>query len=159
MKKVSKSRDRKLTEKRSKRKQKLQDRASCQHSIRRLNKNEQSIKEEVEYIIKCAEKRECHVVGFGELVLFCAPNGDAWVLDGDDQFALCLMDRFERMDVRIDSTEGPGNRFVIEWTADYEIDGDTFVVWYRDGRTESIVGYPTTVILDTIELARKHGGS
>ena len=119
----------------------------------------QTVKKEVEYITTCAEKRECHVVGLGELVFFCAPNGDAWLLDSDDQFALCLMDRFERMDIHIGTPEGSGNRFMIEWNADYEIDGDTFVVHYRDGRTESIDGYPTTAILDRIELYRKHGRS
>ena len=154
---MPKGRDRKLAEKRRKRKQRLEERASTQRSVRRLRQDEQDIKKEVEYIIKCAEKRECHVVGFGELVLFCAPNGDAWILDSDDQFALCLMDRFERMDVNIDSSDPPSSRFVIEWNADYEIDDDTFVARYRDGRTESIVGYPTALILDTIESYRKHG--
>ena len=155
---MSKSRERKLAQKRHKRKQKqkLQERASRQSSFRVLSKDEQNLGKEVEHIIKCAEKGECHVVGFRELVLFSTTNGDAWLLDSDGHLALCLMVGSERREVHIEETR---DNFAIGWEAHYEIDGDTFVVQNSDGETQSIAGYPASDILDTVELARKHGKS
>lgn len=109
-----------------------------------LSREEYSITREVEYIIKRAENEESSVVKIRELILFSTMTGDAWILDFQDGLGLCLARNGDRQPFTI--TESP-TIFNIEWTADYRIDGDAFIVAERSGRIRKIFGYPTSEIL------------
>ena len=92
------------------------------------------------------------VVGLGPLILFSTDTGDAWLLDWQDERALCLARGGTPQKVNIVETE---NDFAIEWTSDYRITGDVMTLQDGTGKVESIHGYPTTAILQTTQrLAR-----
>lgn len=121
-----------------------------QTELRILRKGKYSIRSEAEYIVKRARNRETRVVGLGLLVLFSTDTGDAWILDWEDGFALCLAREGVRLPFSIRDT--PKN-FSINWNADYRIQGDVFTVAERSGRILSILGYPIQEILKAIRLA------
>jgi len=124
------------------------------HSARLLGPEEQSITKEVEYIIGRAGQPKCHVVAFHTLVLFSTTTGDAWVLDSEDNFALCLMKNFERREVTV---LDDGAQFSVQWEAVFAIDGEFFTVGDEDGRVTSIHGYPTGQIQRMLDVARSRG--
>jgi hypothetical protein len=94
-------------------------------------------------ITERAQNGESRIVGLGELVLFSTHNGDAWLLDKEDNFALCLCREGEPQPVRI--IDSP-NVFAIGWNADFIIDGTAFIVRQRSGEVLEIHGYPTAEI-------------
>ncbi len=51
---------------------------------------------EVEYIIKRALEGSCNLVRLKTCILFSTQDGDAWLLDADDNQALCLLWHGER---------------------------------------------------------------
>ena len=69
------------------------------------------------------------------------------MIDPEDHFALCLAQGGEPQPYGITETT---TNFKIEWTADYQIEGDEFIVVERSGQTKSIFGYPTNEILRAI---------
>jgi hypothetical protein len=76
-------------------------------------------------------------------VLFSTQSRDAWLLDRDDNFAICLCRDGEPQPFRIlDSADS----FAIEWTADFAIEGAAFIVQHRAGAVVTIHGYPTAAI-------------
>jgi hypothetical protein len=103
---------------------------------------------DAEYIIKKAQNAEICIVGQGALVYFATDTGDAWMLDVEDHFALCLARDGERQPFRIVKTN---RTYHIEWTADYQIDDETFTVFERSGRIRRILGYPMDAIRRTIQ--------
>ncbi|MFM9964044.1 MAG: hypothetical protein ACKV2Q_22810 [Planctomycetaceae bacterium] len=102
-----------------------------------------SIQREVAHIIDRATQRDSRVVVIGELVLFSTARGDAWLLDTDDQTAVCLARAGESQGARIVETP---TQFAIEWEGTYTIVGDVFRVRYRSGTLSSIAGYPMAEI-------------
>lgn len=80
---------------------------------------------------------------FSGLVLFSTESRDAWLLDSEDNLALCLMRDGEIQPYRIVDTP---TTFQIEWNAQFEISREVFTVIERTGRVRSIVGYPTEQI-------------
>jgi len=60
------------------------------------------------------------------------------MLDPEDGLALKLADAGDRNPVKIVET---ANRFTIEWTASYRLDGDAFVMMDGAGQ-RAIFGYP-----------------
>jgi hypothetical protein len=109
-----------------------------------LNRDQVSISREAEYIIQKAQERDARIVRLGGLVLFSTQSGDAWLLDAEDELALCLARLGERQPFRI--IETPTN-FGIEWTARYRIEGARFIVIEPTGQARTIIGYPTHEIL------------
>jgi hypothetical protein len=116
-----------------------------------LSREEVSISREADYIIKKAQARDGRVVRLGALVFFSTDTGDAWVLDREDNLALCLARDGERQHFTI--LETPTN-FQIAWEAQYHIDGEAFTVFTQDGRVRTIFGYPTREIENTIGDSR-----
>ena len=94
---------------------------------------------------------DSHVVTLGALVFFSSQSGDAWMIDPEDHFALCLAQGGDPQSYYIEETE---TNFKIEWTADYEIEGDKFIVLERSGRIRTIIGYPTSDILHAVNQTR-----
>ncbi len=104
-----------------------------------LQPGEVNIGREVDYIVARAAERAGCIVQFAELVLFSTKDGDAWLFDTDDRLALCMARAGVRQDFKVfDSPE----RFSIEWTADYRVEGAEVVVKKRSGGVETVRGFP-----------------
>ncbi len=125
---------------------------SSQIQQRVLNREQTSITGEANYIIGRAKNNDTRVVSLGSLVLFSTETGDAWMLDPEDGFALCLAKGGEAQPFTINETT---TNFSIEWNADYRIEGNVFVIAERSGQIKSILGYPTKEILRAIRLVRR----
>ncbi|MFQ5923718.1 MAG: hypothetical protein ACE5M4_12830 [Anaerolineales bacterium] len=110
---------------------------------RRVAGKKLSIMREVDYIVRRAQSCDSRVVTLGPLVFFSTDTGDAWMLDPEDSMALCLARDGSRMLVNIKETE---ERYAIEWSSIYRIDGDVMTFLDRSGRQKSILGYPTEEI-------------
>ena len=121
-----------------------------QTSRQTLQRDQISITGEANYIINRARNRDARVVTLGPLILFSTETGDAWMLDPEDGLALCLAQDGEAQPFTITETSA---NFGIEWKADYQIDGDVFIVTERSGRIRSILGYPTREILRTTRMS------
>ncbi len=93
---------------------------------------------EVDYIVARAAQFDSRVVTLGQLVFFSTASGDAWMLDPEDGLALKLAEAGNRNPAKIVET---ANRFAIEWTASYRLDGEAFVTMDGSGQ-RVILGYP-----------------
>ncbi len=49
-------------------------------------------------------------------------------------------------------------RFAVEWTHSYRLDGDIMIVVNRSGRSRAILGYPTREIDSAIRRMQSVGG-
>jgi hypothetical protein len=76
-------------------------------------------------------------------MVFSAGTRDAWLLDAEDGFALCLCRDGGCQPTRVIET---ADRFAIEWTARFAIEDGAFVVHEWLGRVVTIHGYPTIEI-------------
>ncbi|MBI5365873.1 MAG: hypothetical protein HZA54_02450 [Planctomycetes bacterium] len=111
-----------------------------------------SYRREVEYIVGRALAGVACIVSLGPLVFFSSDTGDAWVLDAQDGDALPLARGGARLPVRMVETQG---KLVVNWTCDFRIEGELFVVAERKGgRIRSIAGYPTDEIARACARAR-----
>ncbi len=93
---------------------------------------------EVDYIIARAAQFDSRVVTLGQLVFFSTASGDAWMLDPEDGLALKLAEAGIRNPAKVVET---ADRFTIEWTASYRLDGEAFVTIDGSGQ-RVILGYP-----------------
>ena len=90
-----------------------------------------------------ALRGETVVVRLGPIVFFCA-NQDAWMLDPEDGFARCLMRDGRKLPHGITETK---LRFLVDWNADYRIEGEVFAWSERGGApVRSVLGYPTRLM-------------
>jgi hypothetical protein len=101
------------------------------------------IRREIRYITQLAQTEDSRIVTVGNLVLFSTRTRDAWLLDPEDDFAVCLCREGEPQPFRI--IDAP-DTFVIEWTASFAIEGAEFIVQERSGSVVVIHGYPTVEI-------------
>lgn len=101
-----------------------------------------------------AVARERRVVTLGPLVLFSTDTGDAWMLDPADSLALCLARDGDALPINIMETE---ERFAVDWTHSYRIDGAVMTVIDRSGRSRAILGYPTREIGRAIRRTQSVG--
>jgi hypothetical protein len=112
-----------------------------------------SLRDEVEYICTLASEGESHVIGFSQLVFFSTATGDAWMLDWEDELAICLMKDGVQRPFEIGETD---RQFAIQWQGRYHFEGELFV--YIDNETpthaRAIVGYPTDAMRATIARLR-----
>jgi hypothetical protein len=106
------------------------------------------IHREIRYITSRAQAGDARMVSLGSLVFFSTASRDAWMLDAEDRYALCLCRDGEPQPHRILETE---QTFAIEWTADFAIEGEKFVVRQRGGRTLVMDGYPTSAIASHLQ--------
>jgi hypothetical protein len=104
-----------------------------------LSQAQINITNEANYIIERAQESDTRVVSIGSLVFFSTETGDAWVLDPADSLALCLARDSERQPFTINET---ATQFAIDWQANYQIEGDQFVVFEKSGQSRAIIGYP-----------------
>lgn len=119
---------------------------------RRQSRKEVSIKGEIDYIVRCAARQDARVVGLSPLIFFSTETGDAWVLDPEDNLALCLARDGDPYPVQVKETE---ENYSIEWNARYHIEDKLFTVAESSGRVRTIMGYPTQAILRiTREMGR-----
>lgn len=101
------------------------------------------IHREIRYVTQLARAEDARLVTLGNLVLFSTRTRDAWLLDREDDFALCLCRDGQPQPFRI--IDGP-DTFAIEWMAAFTIEGDAFVVQERSGKVVVIHGYATVEI-------------
>jgi hypothetical protein len=101
------------------------------------------IHREIRYITQLAQGEDSRIVTVGNLVLFSTRTGDAWLLDPEDNFAVCLCRAGEPQPFRI--IDAP-DTFTIEWTATFAIEEAAFIVREQSGRVVVIHGYPTVEI-------------
>jgi len=134
----------------AKRKKRKKPRAS-KTQYRIFHREQISIIGEAEYIISRADEYDSRVVSFGSLVFFSSETGDAWMIDPEDHFALCLAQGGEPQPYSITETT---TNFKIEWTAGYRIEGNEFIVMERSAQIKSIFGYPTNEILRAINRVK-----
>src|SRR5438552_3337002 len=113
-------------------------------SVRVLRGAEANFTAEARAIQSSARARHGRVVKLGQIVFFSAPSGDAWMLDPEDGYAVCLAREGEPRPIPIQETNA---KLLIEWNADYRIEGEAFTVVERSGGSaRTIVGYPTAEI-------------
>ena len=102
-----------------------------------------NIQQETKYIINCALQGDARLVQLDSLLFFSTETCDAWLLNTDDDLALCLLRDSEEQAYVINET--PKN-YSIEWEASYQIKGNAFIVCKKSGQVRTIVGYPTKEI-------------
>jgi hypothetical protein len=116
-----------------------------------------SLRAEVENVRNLASKGDGRVIGFNQLVFFSTETRDAWMLDWEDELAICLMKDGVPQAVEVSETE---RQFAIPWQGRYHIEGELFA--YIDNETPTharvIGGYPTAAIQHTIERLRRGTG-
>jgi len=101
------------------------------------------IQSEIRHITQRAQAGDSRIVTLETLVLFSTRTRDAWLLDSEDDLAVCLCREGEPQPfLIIDTPDGYG----IEWTANFRIEGDAFVVDEFSGKVSVIHGYPTVQI-------------
>ena len=116
--------------------------------------SELNLRAEVEYIVQSAWNGITRVVGLGQLVLFSTSTGDAWMLDPEDELALCLLKDRVPQPYEFGETD---QQFIVRWRGRYRLEGERFTYVAHDQplRVTTFVGYPTAVIRQTTErLAR-----
>jgi len=72
------------------------------------------IRREIRYITQLAQAEDSRIVTVGNLVLFSTRTRDAWLLDPEDNFAVCLCREGEPQPFRIIDTP---DTFTLEWAA------------------------------------------
>jgi len=108
-------------------------------SKRMMPQEEISITREVNYIIEKAQQHDGRIVRLYSLILFSTKTGDAWILDSEDNTALCLARDGVRQEFFIEDT---AKSFQIGWHSKYSINSGMFTVVAQNGDTQSILGYP-----------------
>ena len=98
---------------------------------------------EIRYITELAQAEDARLVTVGNLILFSTATRDAWLLDAEDNLALCVCRDGEPEPYRIIDTP---ETFGIQWNAKFTIEGDKFIVHEQSGRVITILGYPTAAI-------------
>ncbi|MCU0727138.1 MAG: hypothetical protein MUE73_15355 [Planctomycetes bacterium] len=113
-----------------------------------------SITGEADYMVRRALAGEGRVVTLGALVFFSTATGDAWMLDPADNLALGLARDGRALPTRIMETR---ERFAVEWTHSYRIDGDVMTFVDGTGRSREISGYPAVEIESAIRRMQSAG--
>lgn len=112
-----------------------------------------SFTSEVEYIISCALKGSSNLVRLKSCILFSSDDGDAWLLDVDDNRALCLLWRGERQPTKIIEDD---KTFYVEYDGGFDINGNSFLVSSENPKIgrRTIFGYPARDIAEFAESVR-----
>ncbi len=103
------------------------------------------IPREIRYIMELAERGQGRVVGQSPVVFFSTETRDAWMLDMEDGFALPLVRDGERLSIRILDSD---SNTAIEWTHDFEIEGETMLFSDQRGHLRAVEGYPVRQIIE-----------
>jgi hypothetical protein len=93
--------------------------------------------DEVRYILGRAAEHDGRVITIGQIILFSAETGDAWLIEPSNQLATQLARDGDPEPFHIEENE---TTFTIDWKGRYRID----VYMDREtGRLATIHGYPT----------------
>jgi len=86
-------------------------------------------------------------------VLFSSGIGDAWLLEPDEQLAMCLVWQGERQTIGV---RDEPDRIEVEWDGAYELRGDFFTVESRHPviGTRAIGGYPLEGVRKLLDKAQ-----
>jgi len=115
-----------------------------------------NLRDEVDSICRLASEGDCRVIGYDQIVFFSIGTRDAWMLDWEDELAICLMKDGIPQPFELGETE---RRFAIQWQGRYHIEGGLFAYIDNNIPTHARVidGYPTEGIRQTIaRLRRSH---
>jgi hypothetical protein len=110
------------------------------------------INREIAYILGRAEAQEGRLVTLGPLLFFSTDTGDAWMLDLEDSFALCLARDGSPLPVTVEETV---TSFAVSWEATFVIAGSAMTFNYAPGHERTIVGYPTDEIRKAMRALSK----
>ncbi|CAG9186448.1 hypothetical protein [Cupriavidus pampae] len=113
---------------------------------------------ELDLIVSSAQAGETRIVITGPetmmvpLVLFTS-QGDAWMLDVDEELAICLIWHGEVLPRNI---KDAGRNIEIEWEGRFALDGDAFLVDTEHPLigTRAILGYPIHELRQAIDKAQ-----
>lgn len=131
----------------------------CQEETEQINGPRQLLPE-IEGIIKAALSGRGKIVATGpealasrQFVLLATEDGDAWLLDPEDDKALCLVWHGERQDVVIQDLP---TQIKILWHGDFELNGAFFSVQTDHPAVGSryIAGYPMAELREALDRAR-----
>lgn len=104
--------------------------------------------DEVRYIQRRAAENDSRIATIGQLLLFSAKSGDAWLLDVSDQLAIPIARGGDSLSIHIEESD---TNFSVSWKGSYQIDGNAFTYYEKDsGSVRTILGYPTRQILNQI---------
>ena len=92
-----------------------------------------------------------HIIRLNELILFSTETGDAWIIDTDNNFAVCLVKAGIKQKYKLIDA---ANQFGFDWDYGYQIDGDKFTVINKMGGIRTIIGYPLKEIEKIRQKAR-----
>jgi hypothetical protein len=100
--------------------------------------------DEIRYIQRRAAAFDGRFVTVGPLALFSTETGDAWLLDPADHLAARVARGGDPEPIHFEETD---TNFAIEWTGNYQVDGEAFLYTDRkSARIVSVLGYPTSRI-------------
>lgn len=145
------------------------ERAAPPRSVQIVQGKDFSLRKELDDIIQAASAGEGRIVTVGVLLLFSTGSGDAWVLDVEDNLALCLMRDFERCGTEVQES---AENFSIRWESTFAIEEGCFWVTGQPVKADAgphspavmrtkAVAYPTYPVTDlerAIRRARKTAG-
>ena len=120
-------------------------------TTRSIRPEDLSIRGEVAYIIARAAAGEGRVVSLRPLVFFSTSSGDAWLLDSEDNLALCLAREGTRLAVTIVETP---ERYAITWTSTFVLEDGAITFADNASGSRTIFRYPTREIEEALRLAR-----
>jgi len=109
-----------------------------------LYREETNIMDEANYIMDCAQNSDIRIVTLAKLIFFSTDTGDAWMLDPEDNLALCLVKAGVKQPFIITET---ANNFSVEWQGKYIIAKNAFLYISQSGKLRTIFGYPTKEIM------------
>lgn len=109
-----------------------------------------NIQREMNHIVERALASQATCVTLGPLVFFSTETRDAWMLDAEDGFALCLALGGDPEPVKILETE---TQTGVPWNREFSIDEEVFITSDHRGRQESFHGYPIRSIIQALERA------
>lgn len=126
--------------------------SSITESVRGATQSD--VRDEIKNICALAFRGESRVIGLNQLVFFSTRDGDAWVLDWEDELAIRLMKDGVRQPFKLEETD---RRFEIQWQGRYHIAGELF--GYIDSKNPThglmICGCPTDAIRLMIDRLRR----
>lgn len=117
----------------------------CQEQFEQL-RGVELLEAECDLIVRAAREGGSKIIVTGPEVLpvpfiLFASQGDAWLLEPEDDLAICLMFRGQEMPRVFRDSE---QQIAIAWDGDFKLDGDAFAVRMENPMvgTRVILGYP-----------------
>ena len=111
--------------------------------------NEFDIHDEVRYLLDNTLRGVSKIISFEKLIMFSTNDGDAWIIDIEDNGAHCLMKEFKRQSFSAVNTP---DSFYIRWGSRYSLEGNKFIVLGDDGKGTVYYQYPVSEIRKSISM-------